>query len=84
MGPSIKSVSYMSDSIAKEKKWGKKCLEIVTIRGGVRRLMEKTILNFHFDYLNSSLISAPKTFISQLEAFTERRFNGRKTASRLL
>ena len=24
MGPSIKSVSYMSDSIAKEKKWGKK------------------------------------------------------------
>ena len=52
------------------------------MKGG--RLMEKTILNFHFDYLNSSLISAPKTFISQLEAFTERRFNGRKTASRLL
>ena len=28
----------------------------MTIRGGgVRRLMEKTILNFHFDYLNTSL-----------------------------
>ena len=24
--------------------------------GGVRRLMEKSILNFHFDYLNPSLI----------------------------
>ena len=23
--------------------------------GGVRRLMEKSILNFHFDYLNPSL-----------------------------
>ena len=29
----------------------------MTIKGGgVRRLMEKTILNFHFDYLNTSLI----------------------------
>ena len=24
----------MQDSIAKEKKWGKKCLEIMTIKGG--------------------------------------------------
>ena len=24
----------MQDSIAKEKKWGKKCLEIMTIQGG--------------------------------------------------
>ena len=23
--------------------------------GGVRRLMEKSILNFHFDYLNPSI-----------------------------
>ena len=40
------------------KKRGKKCLEIMTIRrgeGGVRRLMEKTILNFHLDYLTPSL-----------------------------
>ena len=42
----------------KRKKWGKKCLEIMTIKGGggVWRLMEKTILNFHFDYLHPSLI----------------------------
>ena len=38
----------------KRKKWDK-CLEIITIKGGGRRLMEKTILNFHFDYLNPSL-----------------------------
>ena len=32
----------------------KKCLKIIIIRGrgGGGRLMEKTILNFHFDYLN--------------------------------
>ena len=24
MGPGVKSVSYMKDSIAKDKKWGKK------------------------------------------------------------
>ena len=34
MGPSAKSVSHMLDSIAKEKKWGKKCLEIMSIKGG--------------------------------------------------
>ena len=47
----------MKDSIAKEKKWGKKCLEIMTIKGGggVWRLMAKTILYFHFDYLKTSL-----------------------------
>ena len=40
-----------------KKKGGvKKCLEIMTIKGeGVRRLMDKTILNFHFDYLHTSL-----------------------------
>ena len=44
----------------KRKKWGKKCLEIMSIKGGseggVRRLMEKSILNFHLDYWNPSLI----------------------------
>ena len=44
----------------KRQKWGKKCLELMTIKGGggrgVWRLMEKTILNFHFDYLHPSLI----------------------------
>ena len=48
----------------KRKKWGKKCLEIKTIRreegGGVRRLMEKTSLNFHFDYLPHPLNPAIK------------------------
>ena len=27
----------------------------IRARGGVRRLMEKTILNIHFDYLDTSL-----------------------------
>ena len=50
----------MQDSIAKEKKWGKKCLEICAIKGGgVGRPMANAILNFHFDYLNPSLISPP-------------------------
>ena len=43
----------------KKKSGVKKCLEICAIkggRGGVGRLMAKTILNFHFDYLNPSLI----------------------------
>ena len=44
-------------SIAKEKKWGKKGLEICAIKGGggVRRPMANAILNVHFDYLNLSL-----------------------------
>ena len=42
LGPNVKSISTQLDSIAKEKSWGKKCLEIMTIKGGgVRRLMEK-------------------------------------------
>ena len=41
----------------KEKKWGKKYLEIMGGGLGVRRLMEKSILNFHFDYWNISLRS---------------------------
>ena len=39
--------------LQKKKSGVKKCLEICAIKGGgVRRLMAKTILNFHFDYLN--------------------------------
>jgi len=47
----------MKDSIAKEKKWGKKCLEILPLRGGrgVRRLMANAIFNFHFVFWNPSL-----------------------------
>ena len=41
----------------KRQKWGKKCLEIMTIKGGggFDALWKKNILNFHFDYLNTSL-----------------------------
>ena len=42
----------------KRQKWGKKCLEIMTIKGGGaggQTPNGKTILNFHFDYLNPSL-----------------------------
>ena len=40
----------------KKKSGVKKCLEICAIKGGGgQRLMENTILNFHFDYLNTSL-----------------------------
>ena len=42
----------------KRKKVGEKCLEICAIKGGGgRRLIAKTILNFHFDYLKASLIN---------------------------
>ena len=34
MGPSIKFVSYMLDSIAKDKSGVKKYLEIISIKGG--------------------------------------------------
>ena len=40
----------------KKKSGVKKCLEICAIKGGgSRRLMAKTILNFHFDYWHTSL-----------------------------
>ena len=42
----------------KKKSGVKKCLEICVIKGGGRRLMEKSILNFHFDYLHPSLSNA--------------------------
>ena len=46
--------------LQKKKSGVKKCLEICAIkgggRGGGRRLMTNTILNFHFDYPHTSLI----------------------------
>ena len=39
----------------KKKSGVEKCLEICAIRGGIVRLMAKTNLNFHFDYLKASL-----------------------------
>ena len=46
----------MQDSIAKEKKWGKKMSGNFAIKGGgVGRLMANAILNFHFDFLTPSL-----------------------------
>ena len=43
--------------LQKKRSGVKKCLEIMTIRGGRgRRLMEKTILNLHFDYLTAPLM----------------------------
>ena len=40
----------MQDSIAKEKKWAKKCMEKSAIKegGGERRLMASVIKNSHF------------------------------------
>ena len=47
----------MQDSIAKEKKWGKKMSGNFVIKGGgVGRLMANAILNFHFDFPHTSLI----------------------------
>ena len=42
----------------KRKKWGKKMSGYYDHggEGGVRGLMEKTILYFHFDYLNPPLV----------------------------
>ena len=61
----------------KKKSGVKKCLEICAIKGGGgRRLMAKTILNFHFDYLTTSLrsilrreiiIAAPLLLLLNLE-----------------
>ena len=46
----------IEDSIAKEKKWGEKMSGNFAIKGGgVGRLMANAILNFHFDFLNTSL-----------------------------
>ena len=34
--------------------------------GGVRRLMAKAILNFHFDYLNPSLTQPPIVYTAMI------------------
>ena len=47
-------------AIAKEKVGQKNVWKFVPLRGGgVGRLMANAILNFHFDYLNPSLIKNP-------------------------
>ena len=61
----------------KKKSGVKKCLEILPLRGGgVGRLMENAILNFHFDFLNPSLINSLKAlcttkYISPLKPFEQ-------------
>ena len=53
----------------KKKSGVKKCLEIRPLGGGggeVRRLMEKTILDFYFDYLNISLSQVKDNVISNI------------------
>ena len=61
----------------KRKKWGKKCLEIMSIEGGGRRLMEKSILNFHFDCWNPSLmcIKGPPYSARRLAMSTSRNLH---------
>ena len=53
----------------KRKKWGKKMSGYFAIKGGgVGRLMAKTILNFHFDYLTPSLspqLAGPVDFFDE-------------------
>ena len=49
----------MQDSIEKEKNGVKNVCKFVPLRGGGRRLMAKTILNFQFDYWNPSLNISP-------------------------
>ena len=50
----------MQDSIAKEKKWGKKMSGNFAIKGGgAGPLMANAILNFHFDFLTPSLKNIP-------------------------
>ena len=46
--------------LQKKKSGVKKCLEILPLRGegGVGPLMANAILNFHFDFLNPSLMWA--------------------------
>ena len=57
----------MQDSIAKEKKWGKKMSENFAIKGGGGgRLMANAILNFHFDFLNPSLMNGHNHYLTSL------------------
>ena len=68
--PALQKLTHTQDSIAKEKKWGKKCLEIMTIKGGEEGstpIEKKNILNFHFDYLNPSLRKKEYPGLAQLQ-----------------
>ena len=47
----------------KKKSEVKKCLEILPLRGD-GRLMANAILNFHFDFLNTSLSFQSQVFLS--------------------
>ena len=59
----------MQDSIAKEKKWGKKMSGNFAIKGGgVGPLMANAILNFHFDFLTPSLI-CDNTWMYNIQAY---------------
>ena len=55
----VKNLFHICRILLQKKKSGvKKCLEIMTKMikvGGFRRLMENTILNFHFDNLTTRL-----------------------------
>ena len=58
---------YVGVNCKRKKSGVKKILEISAIRGGWgRRLMAKTILNFHFDYLKPSLIPSVTESLSWL------------------
>ena len=54
----------------------------MTIKGGGRgvwRLMEKNILNFHFDYLHPSLNRDKKMFKRAMEKLVRKDANTQKT-----
>ena len=53
----------------KKKSGVKNCLEICVIKGGGRRLMANTILNFHFDNLHTSLNGNLKNLKTTLVLF---------------
>ena len=62
----------------KKKSGVKKCLEICAIKGGGGggRLMANAILNFHFDYLNTSLTFQDFTRPSRIVALTTKNNDG--------
>ena len=62
----------------KKKSGVEKCLEILPLRGGVGRLMANAILNFHFDYWHTSLIS---TLVYRIEESSRLRTQGNLTVT---
>ena len=64
---SVKSVSYMQDSVAKEKKWGKKMSGNFAIKGGGGRTPNgKCHLKFPFWFLTTSLNVNGKNLLSSI------------------